>query len=93
MNGVYTSDKINKFTAFNRMMKDGKYPSLIPNTDRSDKGAMLWWSILDIRSARDFLLLYTFGIDRLKNFIIQDDKKIVEKVIKGIKKWAEKTIN
>ena len=42
------------------MMKGRKYPFLIANTDRSDKGGMHWWSILDIRPAHDFLLLDTW---------------------------------
>ena len=45
--GVYHSDKINRFKAFNRMMKDRKYPFLISNTDRSDKDGTHWWSSLD----------------------------------------------
>ena len=36
--GVCPSDKINKFIVFNRTMKGRKYPFLIANTDRSDKG-------------------------------------------------------
>ena len=28
--------------------KDAKYPFMRSNTDRSDKGGMHWWSILDL---------------------------------------------
>ena len=31
----------------------------------------------------------TFGIERLKHFIIQDDKKIVEKILIGIEKMDQ----
>ena len=52
------------------MMRDRKYPFLIANTDRSDKGETHWWSILDIGPTSDFLLLDTFSIEGLKNFVI-----------------------
>ena len=45
---------------------------------------MHWWSILDIDPKSDFLLFSYFGVEWVKNFIIQYDKKIVEKVIRGI---------
>ena len=67
--GVYPSNKINKFIDFNRMMKGRKYPFFIANTGRSDKAGRHRWSILDMSPTRNFLLLDTFGIDGLKNFI------------------------
>ena len=70
-----------------------KYPFLIANTDRSEISRMHWQSILDISLASDFLVLDTFSIEGLKNFVIQDNKKIAEKVIKGIEKMDRKTIN
>ena len=72
---VHPSCKVNKFIAFNRMMKGRKYPFLIANTDRSDKGGMHWWSILDIRPAHDFLLLDTWhwGTIKLYNSRRQKD--------------------
>ena len=63
-------------------MKGRKYSFFIANVDRSDKGRTHWWNILEISPVSDFLLLDTFGIEGLKKFIIQDDKKIVQKVIK-----------
>ena len=84
--GVHPSNKINKFIALNRMMKGRQYHFLIANTDRSDKGGTHWWSIFDINPVSDFILTGTFGNERLRKFIIQDDKKIVEKVIKGTEK-------
>ena len=65
-------------------------PFFIANTDRSDKGGTHWWSIFDLSPASDFLLLHTFGTEGLKNFIIQEDKEMVEKVIKGIEKNGQK---
>ena len=36
--GDYPFDKINKFIDFGRVMKGRKYPFLVGNTNRSDKG-------------------------------------------------------
>ena len=87
--GVFPSNKMNKFLDFKKMMKGKKYPFLIANTDRSDKQGTHWWSILDIDGKKDILLLDSFGIKGLKNFIVQDDEKIVAKVLKGVKNLKE----
>ena len=55
-------------------MPGKKYPFIIPNTDRSDKNEM----------PKKELFYYSFGIDGMKHFIVQDNKKAVEKVLKGI---------
>ena len=72
------------------MMKVRKYPFLVANTDRSDKGRTHWGSILDINPTRDVLLYDSFWVEGLKDFIIEEDKKIVEKFIKGIEKIERK---
>ena len=79
-----------KFIVLSKLMRTRKYPLLIANKDSSGKGGMHWWSILDINSKSDFLLLDTFRIEGLKNLIIQNDRKIIEKVIKGIEKMDRK---
>ena len=87
---VYPSDEINKFRTFSKMMRGRKYPFLIVYTDRSEKEGMHWCSILAIDKESDFLLLYTLGIEGLKNFIIQDGIKMVEKLIKRIETMDRK---
>ena len=58
------------------------------NTDSSDILIVLntdgthWWSILDIEPRTD-LFFDTFSVDRLKSFIIQYDKKVIEKILVG----------
>ena len=37
--------------------KTGKYPSIIANTDSSDKGGTHWWSILDTEPKTDILFI------------------------------------
>ena len=72
----------------NNIRKKDKHPFIIVNTDSSDILIVLntdgthWWSILDIEPRTD-LFFDTFSVDRLKSFIIQDDKKVIEKILVG----------
>ena len=63
--------------------KKEKYPFLIANTDSSDKNGMHWWSILDIEPKANILFFDSFGVDGVKTFIIQEDKKVVQKILFG----------
>ena len=76
--GVFPANHMSKFIDFKSLIseKKGKYPFLIANTDSSEKKGTHWWSILDIEPKRD-LFFYSFGIEGIKIFIIQDDKKII----------------
>ena len=56
---------------------------MIANTDSSDKKGMHWWSILDIEPKADIFFFDTFGVDELKSFIMQYDKKVIEKILFG----------
>ena len=64
--------------------KKENIPLSIANTDSSNKGDVHWWSILDIEPRNDIFFFDSFGLDGLKHFIIQDDKKIVDKILIGI---------
>ena len=74
---------MNKFIDHASMIsqKKGKYPFVIAKTDSSSKGGTHWWSILDIETKTHIFFFNSFGIDGLKNFIIQDDKKVIEKIL------------
>ena len=48
-----------------------------------------WWSILDIEPRNDIFFFDSFGLDCLKHFIIQDDKKIVDKILLGIEQMRK----
>lgn len=67
-----------------------KNPFLISNTDRSDKGGTHWWRIMNISPKGDLFLFDSYGIEGLKHFIVIDDKKIVSRIIKGIKTMDQK---
>ena len=78
---------MNKFINHAAMIEDsGKFPFIIANTDDSSKPETYWWSILDVEPRTDIFLFDSYGIEGLKHFIIQDDKKIVDKILVGIDK-------
>ena len=85
--GVFPSKYMNKFINHAAMIEDsGKFPFIIANTDSSEKSVTHWWSILDIEPRTDIFFFDSYGIEGLKHFIIQDDKKIVDKILIGIEK-------
>ena len=70
--------------------KKGKYLFLKANTDDSDKKGTHWWNILDIEPKAYIFFFNTFGVDGLKSFIIQDDKKVIEKMLFGTEKMKRR---
>ena len=82
--GVFPSNYMNKFINHAVMIseKKGKYPFIIPNTDSSSKGGT-HWSILDIESKNSIFFVDSFGLNGLRYFIIQDDKKVIEEILFG----------
>ena len=82
--GVFPSNHMNKFINQAAMSeKSGKYPFIIINIDSSHKGGTRWWSILDMEPKTDIFFFDLFGLDGLKHFIIQDDRKIIGKILLG----------
>ena len=81
--GVFPSNGMNKFIDHAPMISqiEGKYPFVTTHTDSFSKSRTHWWSVLDIGPYTDIFFFNSFGVDRLKNFIIQDDKKVIEKII------------
>ena len=88
--GVFPSNGMSKFINHSAMIssKNGKYPFVIANTDSSEKGGTHWWSILDIEPKTDIFFFDSFGIDGLKHFIVQDDRKIIKKILFGTEKMT-----
>ena len=64
--------------------KKGKYPFIIDNTDANNKKGMHWWSIVNIEPRHELFFFDSFCLDSLKHFIIQDDRKIIDKILIGI---------
>ena len=82
--GVFPSNFINKFISYHSIIKDRskvKYPFIIMNTDRSDRAGTHWWSFLDLHPKKEIFLFDSFGFEGLKKFIIDNDKKLLNKVL------------
>ena len=68
--------------------KKGKYPFIIADTDSSGKSGTHWWSILNTEPKTDIFFFDSFGLDGLRHFIIQDDRKVIEKILFGTEKMT-----
>ena len=74
--GVFPSNRMSRFINHAAMISEsGKYLLVIANTDADNKPGVHWWSILDIEPKNDIFFFDSFGIEGLRHFIIQDDKK------------------
>ena len=90
--GVFPSNFINKLISFHSIIKDKpkvKYPFIIMNTDRSDRTRTHWWSFLDLHQKKEIFLLDSFGFEGLKKFIIDNDRKILNKVLFNLDKFQK----
>ena len=89
--GVFPSKYMNKFIDHAAMLseKDGKYPFVIANTNSSSKTWTHWWSILDIEPKADIFFFDPFGIDSFKQFIVQGDRKLFEKILFGTEQMTK----
>ena len=77
-----------KFISFYEIMNEKKrYPFIIMNTDRSDKNDTHWWSFLDLHERKEIFLFDSFGSEGFKEFIIDNDRNILNKILFGIEKF------
>ena len=60
--------------------KGGRYPFIIMNIDRSDKKGTHWWSFLDLHPKKEIFLFDSFGFEGFKEFLLQDDRKTLNKI-------------
>ena len=78
---------MNKFINFHQIIKgnrDSKYSSLISNTDRAGTMGKHWRRIVHIHPKTEIFLFDSFGVKNLRNFIVQDNKKTIDKMLTGI---------
>ena len=86
--GVFPSNYIIKFISFHEMMiEKGRYPFIIMNTDRSDKKGTHWWSFLELHPRKEIFLFDSTGLEGFKEFIIDNDKNVLNKILVGIEKF------
>ena len=90
--GVYVSDSTTKYINFYDIIKEkrAKYPFAILNTDRENKPGRHWWSFLDIHPKKDLLLFDIFGFVGFKQFIVDNDKNIIDKILFNLEKVDKK---
>ena len=89
---VYLSDSVTKYINFYNIIKAkiGKYPFAIFNTDRENKPGMHWLNFLDIHLKKDLLLCDSFGFAGFKQFIVENDKNIIDKMLFNLEKFNKK---
>ena len=77
-----SSNYLDKFIDHAAIISDkrGRYPFVIANTDSNEKSGTHWWSILDIEPRTDIFFFSSFGLGVLRHLIIQDDRKVIEKI-------------
>ena len=90
--GVFPSNDTFKFFKFKHLIREKKapYPFMIMNTDRSNKEGEHWWSLLEISTKDQIFLFDSFGFVGLKEFIVDDDKQIIDQFFYGLEKINKK---
>ena len=88
---VFPLNFMNEFINHAAMIseKKGKYPLIIANTDSSSKRETHWWRIFYIEPKIDIFFFDSFGLDGLRHFITQDDKKVIEKILFATEKMTK----
>ena len=89
--GVFPSNYVTRFISFHEMMiEKNRYPFIIMNTDRSDKKGSHWWSFLDLHKRKEIILFDSFGFESFKEFVIDNDRNVLNKILFGIEKFQKK---
>ena len=92
--GAFPSNHMNKFINHSAMIeeKKGKYPFIIANTDDSSEKGTHWRSLLNIEPRNELFFFNSFGLEGLKQFNIQDDKRTIDKILVGTDKMDKSDI-
>ena len=92
---VYSSDSITKYINFYDISKErrAKYSFTIFNTGKESKAGTHWQSFLDIYPRKDLLLSDSFSFAGFKQFIVDNDKNIIDKMPFNLEKINKKDKN
>ena len=60
------------------------------NTDRNNRKGEHWWSFLDLHEKKKKFLFDSFGFEGFKEFVLNDDKNILNKILYGLEKFQKK---
>ena len=84
--GTFPSNQTFRFLNFTELVKEKSvpYPFMIMNTDRSGKKGTHWWSFLEISSKEQIFLSDSYGFIGLKEFIIDNDRKLIDRFFYGL---------
>ena len=93
--GVSSMDSITKYINFYEIIikGNGKYPFAILDTGKHNKAGMHWWSFMDIHPKKNLLLFDSLGLIGFKNFIVDNDEKIIDELLYNFKKCNAILIN
>ena len=71
------------FMNFHKLVKNNnvQYPFMVMNTDRDNKNGTHWWSLLELYTHRNTFLFDRFGFTGFKEFIIDNDHNIINKLV------------
>ena len=67
-----------------------RYPFIVMNTDRNDKNGTHWWSSLDLHPKKEIFLFDSFGFEGFKEFVLQNNQKVLNKLLCGIEKFNKR---
>ena len=67
-----------------------RYPFIVMNTDRNDKNRTHWWSSLDLHPKKEIFLFDSFGFEGFKEFVLQNNQKVLNKLLCGIEKFNKR---
>ena len=59
---------------------------MISNAVRSDKKGTHWWRTLHLHPKKEIFLFESFGLKGIKNVTIQDNRKIINKILFGLER-------
>ena len=90
--GVFRSTHTFKFLNFTHLIKEklAPYPFMIMNTDRSGQEGEHWWRVLELSFKEQIFLLDSFGFIGLKEFMVDNDRKLVDRFFYGLEKINRK---
>ena len=84
--GTFPSNQTFRFLNFTELVKEKSvlYPFMIMDTDRSGNKGTHWWSFLEISSKEQIFLFDSYGFIGLKEFIIDNDRKLIDRFFYGL---------
>ena len=90
--GTYSIDSVTRYINFYEIIKwrNAKYPFAIFNTDKENEPGVHWWSFFDIQRKNNLFLFDSFGLERFKIFIVDNDQQIINALLYDFKECESK---